>query len=136
GLFEPRAQCRQSKILTALLASWLWRIDGRTDGRRDKITWRGKMKWLHRVPKVSWKRLIKIRLYIRSSLWIVPFLAIPLELALSRILHWLDDILGWSFLDCGLAGARETLDTIVTANLSFVVFTFGSLLVAIQVAGA
>jgi uncharacterized membrane protein len=34
-----------------------------------------------------------------------------------------------------MAGARTMLETIVTINLSFIVFTFGSLLVAIQVAG-
>ena len=34
-----------------------------------------------------------------------------------------------------MAGARSLLETVVTLNLSFLVFTFGSLLVAIQVAG-
>jgi uncharacterized membrane protein len=34
-----------------------------------------------------------------------------------------------------MVGARSMLDTVVTLNLSFLVFTFGSLLVAIQVAG-
>ena len=64
------------------------------------------------------------------------FLPSLLTCCLSRILHGLDDLLGWTFLGFGLAGARATLETVVTANLSFVVFTFGSLLVAIQVAGA
>ena len=43
---------------------------------------------------------------------------------------------GWSLLDFALPGAQALLQAIVTATLSFVVFTFGSLLVAIQVAGA
>ena len=34
-----------------------------------------------------------------------------------------------------VTGARTLLETVITMNLSFVVFTFGSLLVAIQVAG-
>ena len=40
-----------------------------------------------------------------------------------------------AFLGLSMAGARSMLETIVTLNLSFLVFTFGSLLVAIQVAG-
>jgi uncharacterized membrane protein len=40
-----------------------------------------------------------------------------------------------AFFGLSMAGAQTLLGTIVTANLSFLVFTFGSLLVAIQVAG-
>jgi uncharacterized membrane protein len=50
--------------------------------------------------------------------------------------HWLDAWLGWTLLGFPLLGAQALLQAIVTATLSFVVFTFGSLLVAIQVAGA
>src|SRR5262249_49092256 len=74
--------------------------------------------------------------YVRSSFWIVPFLAIPFQLVATRVLHGLDDWLNWTFLGFGVSGARATLETIVTATLSFVVFTFGSLLVALQVASA
>jgi uncharacterized membrane protein len=40
-----------------------------------------------------------------------------------------------SYLGLTSTGARSMLETVVTLNLSFLVFTFGSLLVAIQVAG-
>src|SRR5512147_1629 len=40
-----------------------------------------------------------------------------------------------AFLGLSMSGARTMLETVITLNLSFVVFTFGSLLVAIQVAG-
>jgi uncharacterized membrane protein len=85
---------------------------------------------------MNWSRLYGLRSYVRSSLWIVPFIAIPLELATTRLVHWLDTWLGWNFLGLALPGAQTLLQAIVTATLSFVVFTFGSLLVAIQVAGA
>jgi uncharacterized membrane protein len=81
-----------------------------------------------------WKQFYYVRDYLRSSLWIVPLVAIPLELAATRILHRLDAWLGWTFLDLGVSGAQAMLNAIVTATLSFVVFTFGSLLVALQVA--
>ena len=72
---------------------------------------------------------------MRSSLWLLPLIAIPVGLLASRLSHWLDIWLGWRFLDLAVPGATALFQTVVTANLSFVVFTFGSLLVAIQVAG-
>jgi uncharacterized membrane protein len=83
---------------------------------------------------MHWKQFYYVRDYLRSSLWIVPLVAIPLELAATRILHRLDGWLGWTFLGLGVPGAQAMLNAIVTATLSFVVFTFGSLLVALQVA--
>jgi uncharacterized membrane protein len=52
------------------------------------------------------------------------------------LVHWLDAWLGWSLLDFTVTGALALLQAFVTVTLSFVVFTFGSLLVAIQVASA
>src|SRR4051794_148963 len=83
---------------------------------------------------MAWNQVRKLRGTLRSSLWLVPIMAIPLELLTIRIVHGLDDWLGLRFLDLGPTGSQTLLDAIVTANLSFVVFTFGSLLVAIQVA--
>jgi uncharacterized membrane protein len=42
--------------------------------------------------------------------------------------------MGWVSFDLGLEGAKALTNAVVTLTLSFVVFTFGSLLVAIQVA--
>jgi uncharacterized membrane protein len=83
---------------------------------------------------MDWKKLFLFRNYVSSSLWVVPFIAIPIELATTRILHRLDEWLGWTFLDLGVAGAQGMLNAIITATLSFVVFTFGSMLVALQIA--
>ena len=85
---------------------------------------------------MNWNKLFGLRSFIRSSLWIIPFIAIPLNLVATRILHWLDAWLGWTLLGYSELGAQVVLQAIVTTTLSFVVFTFGSLLVAIQVASA
>ena len=85
---------------------------------------------------MNWSIFYGVRSYLRSSIWVVPFIAIPFALVITRLAHWLDARLGWSLLDFALPGAQALLQAIVTATLSFVVFTFGSLLVAIQVAGA
>ena len=65
-----------------------------------------------------------------------PLLLSHFELVATRLVHRLDAWLGWPFLGVALPGAQATLQAIVTATLSFIVFTFGSLLVAIQVASA
>jgi len=79
-------------------------------------------------------RWSRVRGFLKSSLWIVPLIAIPLSMITVRILHWLDGQFAGTFTGFGVTGARALLDAVITSTLSFVVFTFGSLLVAIQVA--
>jgi uncharacterized membrane protein len=71
---------------------------------------------------------------LRSSLWIVPIIAIPFAMFATRLAHWLDVRLQWTLLGFGVKGAEALLQATATATLSFLVFTFGSLLVALQVA--
>lgn len=85
---------------------------------------------------MKWNQRYGLRNYLKSSLWVVPFVAIPLELVAARLLRGFDARLGWSLLGFTETGAQALLEAFVTATLSFVVFTFGSLLVAIQVASA
>ena len=54
-----------------------------------------------------------------------------------RVLSRLDEFLGWTwYWKLELGAAQNALVTIIGATLSFVVFTFSSLLVAIQIASA
>ena len=92
---------------------------------------------------MQWNRQYLIKSYISASLWFVPFIAVLLYWVVSRITHGIGDWLmqtgrideTTAFFGFSMAGARSALETVVTLNLSFLVFTFGSLLVAIQVAG-
>src|SRR5215470_18411565 len=81
-----------------------------------------------------WDRIHRLKTYVNSSLWVIPFFAIPLELVAVRAVEQLDRWLGWSLLRFSTAGTEATLQSIVSATLAFVVFTFGSILVAIQIA--
>jgi uncharacterized membrane protein len=83
---------------------------------------------------MHWSRLTWFRSSLRFSLWAASIISIPCALAATQLSHWLDDRLGWPFLGFAMPGAQVLLQATVTACLSFVVFTFGSLLVAIQVA--
>ena len=80
---------------------------------------------------IGWKQL---KSTFSTSLWAVPILAIPFAMIATRALHWLDAQTEWTLLGFGVAGAQTMLQAAVTAALSFLVFTFASLLVAIQVA--
>jgi uncharacterized membrane protein len=85
-------------------------------------------------PAIAWSSLYRLVSYARGSLWIVPFFAIAIELVVSRSIQGLDARLGWTLLGLEIAGARDVYETTITMTMSFTVFTFGSLLVAIQVA--
>lgn len=84
--------------------------------------------------ELTWGRLYRATSYLKSALWTVPLVAIVLEKLLAPLLYALDARLNWRLVLVEPAGATALYDTVVTLTLSFVVFTFGSLLVAIQVA--
>ncbi len=83
---------------------------------------------------MTWSYRYRAASYLRSSLWIIPIGAIVLEQVFAAIIHALDSRLGWAGAGFGVEGARAVANAVVTLALSFIVFTFGSLLVAIQVA--
>ena len=85
--------------------------------------------------KLAWGRVYRASSYLKSALWTVPLIAIALELLLSPLIRALDTWQRWYLAGLSLAGATALYQTVITMTLSFLVFTFGSLLVAIQVAG-
>ncbi len=82
-----------------------------------------------------WNNFYRAASYLRSALWTIPLLSILLVLVFAPALRILDVWLGWRLSGLGLSGAQALYQTTITLTLSFVVFTFGSLLVAIQIAG-
>jgi len=80
-----------------------------------------------------WNVRYRVASYIRSSLWIIPIVAVLLQQFLGRLLQGLDTRLGLTFLGFGIEGAKALFNAVITFSLSFIVFTFGSLLIAIQV---
>ncbi|SAL50358.1 DUF2254 domain-containing protein [Caballeronia humi] len=92
---------------------------------------------------MDWNRRYSLKSYLRSSLWTVPLIAVAVYAVVKPVAEmvgrWmirqgtLDPKTG--FLGLSMTGARSLLGDIVSADMAFLVFTFGSLLVAIQVAG-
>jgi uncharacterized membrane protein len=83
---------------------------------------------------MSWKQRYKVRSYLRSSLWIVPVLAGMAERVFRALVEVVETRINWAGFALGIDGAKALTNTVITLSISFVVFTFGSLLVAIQVA--
>lgn len=86
--------------------------------------------------RLGWSRLYRATSYLRSALWGVPILAVILERLTYRLLHYIDQWISWDLTGLQADGARALFQTLITLTLSFIVFTFGSLLVALQVASA
>jgi uncharacterized membrane protein len=94
--------------------------------------------WTRRIERYvrsirMWHQLYRATSYVKSALWVAPLLALVLVMVLAPIIRALDALLD---MRAGLAfsGAQALYQTVITLALSFLVFTFGSMLVAIQVA--
>jgi uncharacterized membrane protein len=85
--------------------------------------------------RLTWGRMYRTVSYLRSALWGMPIVAIVLIYLLAPLLRLLDSYLDWNVTGLGVSGATALYQTVITLSLSFLVFTFGSLLVAIQIAG-
>jgi uncharacterized membrane protein len=83
---------------------------------------------------MTWNRRYQVKSYLRSALWIIPFFAVPLEQVAWLLARAIDTRFAWKGLALGVTGAQAMFNAVITLALSFIVFTFGSLLVAIQVA--
>jgi uncharacterized membrane protein len=86
---------------------------------------------------VTWSRWYAAKSYVMSTLWLSPLVAFVLAQLTYRVpyvmgIH-LGAIPGFIYTDQGKISALEIN---ITMNLTFIVFTFGSLLVALQIASA
>lgn len=84
---------------------------------------------------IGWNRCYALRSYLRSTLWLVPLTALVVEQIAIRLVSAINQYFYWIPEPAASAAAAiGVMDTIVTLTMSFVVFTFGSMLVALQVA--
>lgn len=84
---------------------------------------------------IGWNRWYALKSYLRSTLWLMPLIALALEQIAIRLVSATDQYFYWlPEPTVSAAAAIGAMDTIVTLTMSFVVFTFGSMLVALQVA--
>jgi uncharacterized membrane protein len=84
---------------------------------------------------MSWSRRYAIRSYLLSTVWIAPVVALVIEQLTFRIAYAYQLDLGW-FPGFGTTrdGTIAIADYVISSSIAFIVFTFSSLIVAIQVA--
>ena len=83
---------------------------------------------------MNWNVRYRLVSYVSSSLWVVAVGALVAAQIATPLVRFLASRIAWTGFHLGLNGARSLTESIITLTLSFIVFTFGSLLVAIQVA--
>jgi len=84
------------------------------------------MTWLHRY---------RIRHYFRNSIWILPLLGMVAALAVTPLLYWIEQTMGWES-NTRPETARVLLATLAASMFTFIVFVSSALLVAVQLASA
>jgi uncharacterized membrane protein len=84
---------------------------------------------------VTWLQRYRLESFLRSSVWLPPVLGMVAALLLRPLVNELDTRLGWTAA-VGVDGARAVLGALASAMLTFIVFVFSILLVAVQLASA
>ena len=85
---------------------------------------------------MGWNRRYAIISYLRSTVWTAPVIALILEQIIFRLAYIYPFDVGWiPGFSFDRDGTIAVGDYVISSSIAFIVFTFGSLLVAIQVAG-
>jgi uncharacterized membrane protein len=83
-----------------------------------------------------WLTRYRIIDYVHKSAWLVPTMAIPLALAVSRLTQRLDRATQWRGLAYTPGGAASLLNALTPATLTFIILILSTLLLTIQMASS
>src|SRR6266487_6088712 len=84
---------------------------------------------------MTWLQRYRIRHYVSNSIWIWPLLSMVAAIVAIRLLHWIDERMGWeSGFDPDTA--RAILGTMASSMFTFIVFVSSALLVSVQLASS
>ena len=84
---------------------------------------------------MTWLQRYRLRSFLRSSAWLPPLVGLVAALLANRLLRSADQWLGWQ-ARVGVEGARIVLTALASSMLTFIVFVFSILLLAVQLASA
>lgn len=85
---------------------------------------------------MTWRQRCRLRALGRTAVWITPLLAMLVAMIAAPLLRCVDRRLGWALLDFSPDGGRAVLGAMAASMMTFIVFVFSILLVAVQIAGA
>jgi uncharacterized membrane protein len=84
---------------------------------------------------MTWLQRYRLNSFIRGSVWLPPVVGMFAALLLLPVTRRVDQFLGWQAI-VGPDGARAMLGALASSMLTFIVFVFSILLVAVQLASA
>lgn len=85
---------------------------------------------------MTWHQWYRLRALVRTAIWIIPLLTMLAAMIAAPSLRYVDRRLGWAFLNFSPDGGRAVLGAMAASMMTFIVFVFSILLVAVQIAGA
>ncbi len=84
---------------------------------------------------MTWLQRYRLRSFFRTSVWLPSLLGLLAALAANRLMQSVDRMLPWPSR-VGVDGARILLTALASSMLTFIVFVFSILLLAVQLASA
>jgi uncharacterized membrane protein len=84
---------------------------------------------------MTWLRRYRVRHFLENSIWVAPAVAMVLALVAIRVLHWIEESMGWE-TTLNAETARTVLAGLAGAMFTFIVFVCSSLLLVVQLASA
>jgi len=72
--------------------------------------------------------------FMRSALWLYPILSTAAATGLAPLVRWVDDLTRWRWMGFGPDGAKAVVGALSSSLLTFIVFAFSILLLAVQMA--
>ena len=128
----------EQRVVPDFLEQWLHRFisvgrrivpvspRGSASGGGRRLEWRHAMTWLQRY---------RLQSFVRSSVWLPSLVGLLAALAANRLMLTVDRLLDWPSR-VGVEGARILLTALASSMLTFIVFVFSILLLAVQLASA
>jgi len=84
---------------------------------------------------MTWLQKYQFRTFLRNSVWLPPLFGIAAALLMFPLIEWADQVIGWKAV-VGPDSARSVLGALASSMLTFIVFVFSILLLAVQLASA
>jgi uncharacterized membrane protein len=84
---------------------------------------------------MTWLQRYRLRGFLVNSVWLPPLLGILAALAANRLAQSADRFLGWRAA-ASVAASQSVLTALASSMLTFIVFVFSILLLAVQLASA
>ncbi len=84
---------------------------------------------------MTWLQRYRVRHFLRNSIWVLPVTALVGAMFLVRLLHWLEQRMGWVG-NLNPDTMRSVLGSLAGSMFTFIVFVCSSLLLVVQLASA